>query len=149
MSVASLYTPCFVMFCVFLYGSFCHGAHKLDLSTLFTTCFLCTSLPFIISFSEAQKTLTGHSLKAIFQMNKRLYKFTYVNVQHRQDLYDKLITPLMNYAGEVWEFIKENSIEKVHMQFCKKILGVKANTQNDFIYGELGRVNFQSTDFIL
>jgi len=48
MSVASLYTPCFVMFCVFLYGPFCHGAHKLDLSTLFTTFFLWTSLPFIL-----------------------------------------------------------------------------------------------------
>jgi len=47
MSVASLYTPCFVMFCVFLYGPFCHGAHKLDFSTLFTTIFLWTSLPFI------------------------------------------------------------------------------------------------------
>ena len=29
-----------VMFCVFLYGPFCHGAHKLDLSTLFTALFL-------------------------------------------------------------------------------------------------------------
>jgi len=36
MPVASLYTPCFVMFCVFLYGPFCHGAHKHDLFTLFT-----------------------------------------------------------------------------------------------------------------
>jgi len=52
MSVASLYTPCFVMFCVFLYGQFCHGAHKLDLSTLFTTFFLWTSLPFIFWFIE-------------------------------------------------------------------------------------------------
>ena len=32
MSVASLYTSCFVMISVFLYGPFCHGAHKLDLS---------------------------------------------------------------------------------------------------------------------
>jgi len=47
-SVASLFTPCFVMFCVFLYGPFCHGAHKLDLSTLFTTFFLWTSPPFIL-----------------------------------------------------------------------------------------------------
>ena len=28
------------------------------------------------------------------------------------------------------------------MQFCKKILGVKKTTQNDFIYGELGRENY-------
>ena len=39
LSVVSLYTPYFVMFCVFLYGPFCHGAHKLDLSTLFSTFF--------------------------------------------------------------------------------------------------------------
>jgi len=32
----------------FLYGSFCHGFHKLDLSTLLTTFFLWTSLPFIL-----------------------------------------------------------------------------------------------------
>ena len=48
MSVASLYTPCFVMLCVFLYGPVCHGANKLDLSTLFTTFFLWTSPPFIL-----------------------------------------------------------------------------------------------------
>jgi len=30
----SLYTSCFVMFFVFLYGPSCHSAHKLDLSTL-------------------------------------------------------------------------------------------------------------------
>jgi len=48
MSGVSLYTPCFEMFCVFFYGPFCHGAHKLDLSTLFTTFFLWTSLPFIL-----------------------------------------------------------------------------------------------------
>ena len=32
-------------------------------------------------------------------------------------------------------------IERVHLQFCKKLLGVKQTTQNDFIYGELGRTS--------
>ena len=27
----------------------------------------------------------------------------------------------------------------MHLQFCKKLLGVKKTTQNDFVYGELGR----------
>jgi len=40
------------MFCVFLYGPFCHGAHKLDLSTLFTTFFLWTSPPFILNIDS-------------------------------------------------------------------------------------------------
>ena len=36
----------------------------------------------------------------------------------------------------------------MHLQFCKKVLGVKRSTQNDFVYGELGRINYQSRRFI-
>ena len=35
-------------------------------------------------------------------------------------------------------------IERMHLQFMKKLLGVKRTTQNDFIYGEFGRVNYQT-----
>ena len=30
-------------------------------------------------------------------------------------------------------------IERVHTKFCKKVLCVKLSTQNDIVYGELGR----------
>ena len=43
------------------------------------------------------------------------------------------------YSSEVWGFIKANSIERVHLQYCKKLLGVRKTTQIDFVYGELGR----------
>ena len=33
------------------------------------------------------------------------------------------------------------------MQYCKRILGVKKCTQNDFVYGELGRMSFQKIRF--
>ena len=46
------------------------------------------------SFSEAQSALSGQALKAIFQMNKYLHKFTSLSVQHRLDLFEKLITPI-------------------------------------------------------
>ena len=36
----------------------------------------------------------------------------------------------------------------MHLHFCKKLLGVKQSTQNDFIYGELGRLNFQVQRYI-
>ena len=47
MYVASWCSACFV--CLLLYEPFCHGAFKLDLSTLFSTFFLWTSLQFILS----------------------------------------------------------------------------------------------------
>ena len=44
-------------------------------------------------------------------------------------------SPVLNYASEVWGFIQGNAIERIPLQFCKKILGVKRTTQTDFIYG--------------
>ena len=52
------------------------------------------------SFTEAQKTLSGQALKAMFKMNKHLYKFTSILVSHRIELFDKLILPILNYASE-------------------------------------------------
>ena len=97
---------------------------------------------------ETQKTLSGQALKAIFTLNKYLYNFTSLKTSHVLDLFDKLVTPILNYGSEVWGFYKSASIETVHLQFCKKILGVKQTTQNDFIYGELGRIDFQSQRYI-
>ena len=93
------------------------------------------------SFSECQNTLAGQAQKAIFQLNKYLYKFTFLSPRHKLELFDKLILPILNYGGEVWGFSQANVIERVHLQYCKRLLGVKKTTQNDFIYGELGRTS--------
>ena len=78
------------------------------------------------SFSEAQNTLAGQAQKAIFKLNKCLYKFSFVSLKHKLDLFDKLISPILNYSSEMWGFCQANVIERVHMQFCKKkMLGVK------------------------
>ena len=42
--------------------------------------------------------------KAMFKMNKHIYKVTELSVSHAMDLFDKLITPILNYASEVWGF---------------------------------------------
>ena len=57
--------------------------------------------------------------KSIFKLNKYLYKFTFVSPKHKLELFDELISPILNYSGEVWGFCQANAIERVHMQFCK------------------------------
>ena len=37
--------------------------------------------------------------------------------------------------------IQANAVERVHLQFCKMLLGVKKSMQNDFIYDEYGRTS--------
>ena len=56
------------------------------------------------------------------------------------DLFDKYIGAILNYSCEVWGFHNARDVEQVHFSFCKRVLGVKKTTQNDFVYGELKRV---------
>ena len=96
------------------------------------------------AFSNAQTTLAGQAQKAIYKLNSYLYKFADLTPKHILDLFDKLVTPILSYCSEVWGFCKADKIERVHLQFCKALLGVKQSTQNDFIYGELGRLPYQN-----
>ena len=92
-------------------------------------------------FTEAHNALAGQALKSIFVLNKFVRKFVNLKPKHVLDLFDKLIKPILNYGAEVWGLSQAMPIERVHLQFCKKLLGVKQCTQNDFIYGELGRTS--------
>ena len=96
------------------------------------------------SFSEAQCTLSGQAQKAIFKLKRYLIKFESITVKHTLELFDKLVSPILNYASEIWAFIPAQQIERVHLQFCKSLLGVKRSCQNDFVYGELGRLNYRT-----
>ena len=58
------------------------------------------------SFPEAQNTLAEQAQKAIFKLNKYLYKFTFISPKHKLDLFDKLVTPILNYVCEVWGLLK-------------------------------------------
>ena len=95
------------------------------------------------SFANTQITNAGQAQKAIFKLNSYLYKFTIISPKHTLELADKLVSPILNYAACMGIF-KTNHIERVHLQFCKRLLGIKMTTQNNFIYWELGRINLQT-----
>ena len=77
---------------------------------------------------RSTKHISWSGTKAIFKLNKYLYKFTFVSPKHKLELFDKLISPVLNYSGEVWGFCHAKMIERVHMQFSKTKLGVKKKT---------------------
>ena len=101
------------------------------------------------SFSNTQITLAGQAQKGIFKLNSYLYKFTDITPKYTLDRFEKLVSSILNYAEEVWGFFKANHIERVHLQFHQRLLGVKKTTQNNFIYGELGRINFLTSWFFI
>jgi len=63
--------------------------------------------------------LSGQALKTIFQMNKNLHKFISLSVQHRLDLFEKLITPILNYGSQVWGLAHEHVLKGFIFNFVK------------------------------
>ena len=51
------------------------------------------------SFAEAQHTLAGQAQKAIFQLHKYLYKFTFIPPKYTQ-LQKK---PISHFSGQFWK----------------------------------------------
>ena len=56
------------------------------------------------SISLVKKTLARQAQKAFFKLNCYLIKFTDFSRKHTLDLFDKLVSPILNYAAEVWGF---------------------------------------------
>jgi len=96
------------------------------------------------SFSTAQQTLAGQYQKAVYKLKRQLLKCHNITVSHILELFDKLVAPILSYTSQCWAFCKADAVERVHTQFCKSLLGVKISTQNDFIYGELGRIDLKT-----
>ena len=50
------------------------------------------------------------------------------------------VSSILNYGCEVWGSHKAHDVEKVHLDFCKNILGVTRRTNNVMVYIETGRL---------
>ena len=96
------------------------------------------------SFFKAQKHLSEQASKALYSLNS-LFDKTCLCIEDKLRLFDALILPIMNYGCEVWGFHDSQDVEKVHIRFLKRILGVRQQTCNMAVYGELGRVPLSVT----
>ena len=90
------------------------------------------------SFIKATRTLSGKALKATNSLLQKT-KDKEVPVGVMFGLFASFVTPILNYACEVWGFIRADNIERVHRKFCKWVLNVKPSTSNLALYGEIGR----------
>lgn len=89
-------------------------------------------------FSKAEKQLAEQGRKALFVLKKNI-KNMFFNHNTLLSLFDCFVGSVINYASEVWGSLKAPNIEKLHLDFCKHILGVKRSTCNVAVYSELGR----------
>ena len=86
-----------------------------------------------------QQKLSEQGRKAMFALRRNV-KSMCLNYVTLLSLFDTYINSLLSYASEIWGAHKAPAIERVHMNYCKNILGVKLSTNNVMIYQELGRL---------
>lgn len=90
------------------------------------------------SFYKTRKNLYEQGRKAMFSLLKNSRRLNLpVDVQF--DLFDKTVTPVLLYGCEIWGFENTDILERLHLKFCKYVLGVNSSTTNNMVYGELGR----------
>ena len=90
------------------------------------------------NLSQSVKALSEQALKAYHNL---LYVFdrVHLDVKTKLSLFDAMVVPILLYGSEVWGVYGYKEIDKLHIKFCKYILGVRQQTSNYAVYGELGR----------
>ena len=119
-------------------------------------CYLGITLHFSGTFKRAQKIIYGKALHAYHSIFKSFSNVENVPIKLMLKLFSSIVTPILLYGCEVWGphllgrinsfdmfkkkiFQINSAIEKLHLKFCKRVLGVHSKSTNMAIYAELGR----------
>ena len=100
--------------------------------------YLGISLLYNGKFTRTQKVLSLQGRKCMYSILNTC-NAEFLNVETRLQVFDTYVSSVLNYGCEVWGFNDAKDIEKIHMDFCKRILKVRKCTPNYMIYSELGR----------
>ena len=89
-------------------------------------------------FSSSKKSQMEQATKAVYFILQK-GRCNNLSVQCHLKLFDAMVLPILLYGCEVWGFEDLKCIEKVHIDFLRKLLPLKKSTPSYMIYGELGR----------
>ena len=65
--------------------------------------------------------------------------------KQKLELFDSTVSPVLNYAAEVWGYHDAPDVEQIISKFCRKIVCVRFSTNLNCLYGELGRIPMRIT----
>lgn len=101
-------------------------------------CYLGLKLHYNGNLEMTTKTFSDQAARAANNL-LALFKRLSFDVKTKLALFDSLVTPIILYGAKVWGIYDIKNIDRIHIKFCKAILGVKQQTPNSAVYGELGR----------
>ena len=94
--------------------------------------------------SFAIEHLCNSANKALFAMYGRCHELQITSPSLKCRLFDALVRPILSYASEILVIlggkVALQSLERVHVQFLRQLLGVPISTSTKFILAEFGRL---------
>ena len=93
------------------------------------------------NWNRTQKCLSQHASFALYKLFT-VFKGIELPIPQKLNLFDTLVSPILNYLSEIWGMHSASDIEMIHTKFLRFILGVKKSTNLAALYGELGRIPF-------
>ena len=100
--------------------------------------YLGLKLHFTGNISKAIKANNEQALKAYNHLSS-IFSKVKLDIKTKLSLFDSLVVPIILYASEIWGIYNIDEVDKLHFKFCKTILGVRSQTSNAAVLGELGR----------
>ena len=110
-----------------------------------------SSLEWVVEFKYpgviiAWNNTFGRALEHLCQKSKRAQTVLDLHIHRHQTLlvenimrsFDIIIRPILTFDCEVWGVANYHVIEKVYLNFVKKLLGVKPNTNTAMLYADFG-----------
>ena len=87
------------------------------------------------NLSKALLTLGAQSEKARKCIQAMSSKLGHPNLDVVFKIFDSRIVPTLLYCSEIWGFESRDQIEKIHLRFCKFVLGVGQNVNSVAVLG--------------
>ena len=112
---------------------FYFGENKLDVVDHYK--YLGYNFNFNGKFTAAKKELYDKGNRAMFSLLRKSRQLQ-LPIEIQLQLFD--LKPVLIYGCEVWAHEGTHILEKLHLRFCKYVLGVNKYTCTNMVYGELG-----------
>ena len=109
-----------------------------ELEIVDSFCYLGLKLHYNGNMEMTTKALSDQALRAANNL-LALFKRVSFDVKTKLSMFDSFVTPIILYGAEVWGIYDIKIIDRIHIKFCKSILGVRQQTPNSAVYGALGR----------
>ena len=90
------------------------------------------------TFDSHVEHVVGKSLKNLNSLLHKCRKIP-VSLKTQCQLFDSFVGSTLCYGSEICGYSKSKEVERVHLKFLKRILGVKSSTCSAAVYGDLGR----------